>query len=269
MGAGTEADGAGTAAEGRYAYCIIRSSQPRSFEATAIGGRGDAVSTVHYRDLAAVVSPTPLVHYDPTRANVLAHEGVIEAVMREFTVLPLAFGTLFRSDEDLVELMRATYDTLHDTVEKMEGKVEFGLKASWDPAREIADVEQANESIRRLKSQLTAGNAPYLAQMELGRLIETALRSRTERLTQEIHALLRDCTVAAQENKTIGERMIMNAAFLVERAREPEFVAAVEQVGERYEGRLSFQLSGPWPPYNFVTIRLKLQPNEPGAAAGA
>jgi hypothetical protein len=33
----------------------------------------------------------------------------------------------------------------------------------------------------------------------------------------------------------------------------------VHEIGKRYEGKLSFKYTGPWPPYNFVTIRLQLE----------
>src|SRR5262245_1322495 len=91
---------AAPAPQGKYIYCIIESKEPRSFGSIGIGGRGDNVFTVHYEGLAAVVSNTPLVIYDPTRENVLAHEQVNETVMREFTVLPMAFGSLFRTEQD-------------------------------------------------------------------------------------------------------------------------------------------------------------------------
>jgi hypothetical protein len=98
--------------EGKYVYCIIETSEPRSFGPTGIGGRGDEIHTVNHKGLAAVVSNTPLVVYDPTRENVFAHEQVNETVMREFTVLPMAFGALFRTEDDIIELIRGTYDAL-------------------------------------------------------------------------------------------------------------------------------------------------------------
>src|SRR3954469_13111528 len=136
-----------TVPEGKYVYCIIEHSEARSFGPMGIGARGDDVYTIHHKGLAAVVSNTPLVVYDPTRENVFAHEQVNETVMREFTVLPMAFGALFRTEQDIVELMRGTYDALHDVFAKMEGKVEFGLKVNWDRDRVIAEIEQNNEEI--------------------------------------------------------------------------------------------------------------------------
>ena len=53
--------------EGKYVYCIIETNEPRSFGPMGIGGRGDDVYTVRHKGLAAVVSNTPLVVYDPTR----------------------------------------------------------------------------------------------------------------------------------------------------------------------------------------------------------
>jgi hypothetical protein len=53
--------------------------------------------------------------------------------------------------------------------------------------------------------------------------------------------------------------MILNAAFLVERDKAVEFDHAVNEIAQRYDGRLRFHYTGPWPPYNFVNIRLKLE----------
>jgi hypothetical protein len=256
-------------AAGKYVYCIIDSKEPRSFGPIGIGGRGEEVYTVHYEDLAAVVSNTPLIVYDPTRENVFAHEQVNETVMREYTVLPMAFSALFRTEQDIIELLRGTYDALHDVFAKMEGKVEFGLKVNWDRDRVSAEIEQENEEIRNLKEQITsrATGSTYFARMQLGRLVETALTEQADAYVREVYSVLRDTAVASRANKPIGDKMIMNAAFLVERDRESEFDQQVKEIAAKYEGKLSFKYSGPWPPYNFVHIRLKLERGEAASEA--
>jgi hypothetical protein len=250
--------------EGKYVYCIIETQEPRSFGPMGIGGRGDEVHIVQHEGLAAVVSNTPLVVYDPTRENVFAHEQVNETVMREFTVLPMAFGALFRTEEDIIELIRGTYDALRDVLAKMEGKVEFGLKVNWDRDRVISELEQQEDEIRHLKEQITSRTtgSTYFARMQLGRLIETALTDHADAYIREVYSLLRDTAVASRANKPIGDRMIMNAAFLIERDREVEFDQKVKEIASKYEGKLAFKYTGPWPPYNFVHIRLKLERGE-------
>ena len=99
-------DETSTLETGKYVYCIIKSPKSREFGQIGIGEGSNAVYTVHFGDLAAVVSDTPIRIYDPTRENVLAHEFVNETVMREYTVIPMSFGTLFRTEEDIVELIK-------------------------------------------------------------------------------------------------------------------------------------------------------------------
>ena len=248
--------------EGIYVYCIIESSTPRSFGKIGIGARSDEVYTIHHNELAAVVSRTPLQVYDPTRENALTHEHVTELVMIDngFTPVPMSFGTMFRTEEDIVEFLKDTYEALRDVLRKMKDKLEFGLKVNWDRDSVLADAEQEFEEIRRLKAQIESDQATstYFARMQLGRLVEQALAQKSEAFVREIYDELRDAAIASRANKVIGDRMIMNAAFLVERDRSELFDKKVQEIGRRYEGKLKFTYTGPWPPYNFVTIRLQL-----------
>src|SRR6187399_637125 len=245
---------------GKYVYCIIRSDRQREFGSIGIGG-GQNVFTVAYQDLAAVVSDTPIVIYDPTRENVLAHEFVNETVMREFTVIPMSFGTVFRSEDDVTELLRSTYQAFSDVLDKMQDKIEFGLKVLWDRERVVANLERENDEIRRLKDEISrhTASSTYFARMQLGRLIESALEDMTNRYVADIHEALKPVAVASRSNKPIGDRMILNAAFLVDRASEQSFDERVKETSRKYEDVLSFKYSGPWPPYNFVNIKLKLE----------
>jgi hypothetical protein len=246
--------------EGKYVYCIIRLDDPRDFGEIGMGGSA-RVYTIHHNELAAVVSDTPIVIYDPTRENVLTHEFVNETVMREFTVIPMSFGTVFRSESDVGELLRSTYQAFGDVLDKMQNKIEFGVKVLWDRDKVIASIEQDNDEIRRLKDEITRNTASstYFARMQLGRLIEAALEEAGNRYVLDVHEQLKNVSAASRSNKVIGDRMILNAAFLVDRAHEKAFDDAVKEVSRRYEGLLSFKYTGPWPPYNFVNIKLKLE----------
>ena len=244
---------------GRYVYCVIQSEKPLSFGMMGIGPEPAEVHTVHFRDIAAVVSNTPMVVQDPTRENVLAHQRVNETVMQQHTVIPMSFGTVFKTDEDIIELLRSAYDAFTDVLNKMQDKFEFGLKVLWDRDQIIREIEAEDEDIRRLKGEISSQTgSTYFARMQYGRLIDAALQARSERYVSEIFEALRDVSVASRSNKPIGDRMIMNAAFLVARRLEQAFDARVKDIGQRYD-KLTFKYTGPWPPYNFVNIRLKLE----------
>ena len=244
---------------GKYVYCIIHSDEELAFGRAGIGSEAAEVHTVNYKDIAAVASDTPLEVYDPTRENVLAHERVNELVMQRFTVIPMSFGTVFRTDDDIVELLRSAYDAFKDVLVKMQGKLEFGLKVLWEPDLIIQEIEKEEENLRLLRQEIQSQRgSTYFARMQYGRLVDSLLQERSEKLATEIMVALGDVSVASRANKPIGEKMILNAAFLVTRDREEEFDVRVKEVASRYE-HLNFKYTGPWPPYNFVNIRLKLE----------
>jgi hypothetical protein len=141
--------------QGKYVYCIIKCPKPRDFGAIGIG-EGNARLHGPSRELAAVVSDTPLRIYDPTRENVLAHEFVNETVMREFTVIPMSFGTLFRTEDDIVELLKSTYQAFDDVLEKMKDKIEFGLKVLWDRERVISPSRRRTRRSAASRTRSTA-----------------------------------------------------------------------------------------------------------------
>jgi Gas vesicle synthesis protein GvpL/GvpF len=250
------------AESGIYVYSIIECAQPRTFGRIGIGGRGNDVYTVHYKDLAAVVSRTPLVVYDPTRENVLAHEHVNEVIIEEgFTPVPMSFGTMFKTEKDIVEFLEDTYDALRDVLVKMKDKLEFGLRVNWAREEVLAEIERDDEGIRRLKEEISKSQqaSTYFARMQLGRMVEQALADKSDAYVRDIYEYLREAAIASRSNKPIGDKMIMNAAFLVVRDKAAVFDQKVQEIAQRYEGKLSFRYTGPWPPYNFVTIRLQLE----------
>jgi hypothetical protein len=244
---------------GRYVYCIIRATQPLKFGAIGMDEQSPDVYTITFRDMAAVVSDVPIAPLDSTRENVLAHERVNETVMRDHTVIPMSFGTIFKTRDDIIELLRSAYDAFADVLSKMQDKLEFGLKVLWDRDEIVKAIEQEDEDIHRLKTEISSQKgSTYFARMQYGRLIDAALQQRSERYVGEFLQRLRDVSVASRVNKAIGDKMIMNAAFLVQREHEPAFDRRIKDIASNYE-KLTFKYTGPWPPYNFVNIRLKLE----------
>src|SRR3954454_1773043 len=247
--------------EGRYVYGVIEAREPINFGKVGIGGMGETVYTVHHGDVAAVVSKTPVFIFDPTRENALAHEHVIETVMKSNTIIPMSFGTVFRTDDDIREVLKSIYPSLKDVLKQMANKLEFGLKVTWDRDRIVEELKRENEEIHRFQHELTRKHlqSTYFARMQLGRMIDKALAERAAEVVREIYDGLRAVCVASRDNKVIGDKMIMNAAFLIQKDKESEFDNAVNKVAQKFSDRLNFKYTGPWPPYNFVNIRLKLE----------
>lgn len=244
-----------------YVYGVVRAGAPLQCAVAGMDARWP-VRSIEHGDLAAVVSEVPSGVVESTRSNLLAHERVNADVLHEHTLVPMSFGTVFRSGEDVIELLRSAHDAFAGVLEKMRGKVEFGLKVSWDRDAVIEAIGNDDEDVRELREDIAQG-AGFGERMRYGQLVDAALERRADVCVAEFLERLRDVCVASRCNDTVGEKMIMNAAFLVERSQEAAFDARLQEIARDHAG-LRFQLTGPWAPYNFVAIRLRREgPGEP------
>ena len=118
-----------------------------------------------------------------------------------------------------MEFLKDTYEALRDVLQKMKDKLEFGLKVNWDRDEVLAEIERDNEEIRRLKDEIVTNQhaSTYFARMQLGRLVEQALADRSDAYVRDIYDSLRMPPSPRARTSSIGDKMIMNAAFLVAR----------------------------------------------------
>ncbi|MBI4336424.1 MAG: GvpL/GvpF family gas vesicle protein [Chloroflexi bacterium] len=251
---------------GKYIYCIIRCPEPRAFADVApLAEGGGVVHAVPHDGLAAVVCDSLAADYESTRANMLAHQRVLERVMREFTLLPVRFGTVASppSPEGAVRRLLGKRDQeFGGLLAEIEGKAELGLKALWRNEKAVfEEIVAENEAIRRLRDaiQRQSAQATHFDRIRLGELVSKALAQKKAREAAGIMARLRALACRSVENECPLDRMVLNAAFLVEKAREPEFDRAVNSLSTELDGRLSFKYVGPVPPYNFVNITVSWQ----------
>lgn len=249
------------AREGRYIYCIIASGKPKSFDSIGIGERGDELYTICFDDIAAVVSNSPIVKYSTTRDNLLAHERAIEEVMKEYTVLPVRFVTIAEDEEKVKKILEKEHDRFVGLLKNIEGKKELGLKAMFKEDIIYKDILERYENIRTLKEKIAtlSPQVSYHQRMEIGKMVEAALQKEKEICKEDILATLSSLAVEAKTNKTYGEQIIINAAFLVEKEKEIEFDLKVQELDTKYGHKIKFKYVGTVPPFNFVNLVIEME----------
>lgn len=247
--------------EGKYAYCVIETKEEKSFGHIGIGDRSDEVYTVHHRNLAMVVSNSPITAYPPIKKYAFTHEKVIAEVMKTHTVIPMSFGVIFNNDKEIRLLLNNNYPELEKTLQKLTNKIELGLKVFLKKECFADEIEQGNPDITRLKNEINSLPVAetYHKKIQLGTLVQAVVEDKRLHYAREIHERLGEFAAEAKLNNTVGERMLLNSAFLVERDREQEFDEKVNEVFLKHSDRLEFKYSGPWPPYNFVNIKMRLE----------
>jgi len=247
--------------DGKYIYCIIAVKVPKTFGQIGIGGRGDELHTIGFNEIAAVVSDSPIKKYPVTRENTMAHERGIEEVMKEHTVLPVRFVTIAENEEKVKKILEKEHDRFVGLLKHIEGKKELGLKAIFKEEIIYKDILEEYEDIKALKEKIAAmlPEKTYHLRMEIGRMVESALQKEKEICKEDILATLSPLAVEAKTNKTYGEQIIVNAAFLVEKHREAEFDLKVHQLDTRYGHKVKFKYAGTVPPFNFVNLVIEME----------
>lgn len=242
--------------EGKYIYCIIATDELRTFGPLGIGGRADELYTVCFNGLAACVSNSPIIKYSCLRDNMLAHEMAIEEVMKEYTVLPVRFNTIAEDEEKVKKILEIDHDRFIDALKNIEGKKELGLKAIFKEEIIYKDILERYEDIRILKEKiaLISPESTYYQHMEIGRMVEASLQNERETCKKEILDSLIPLAEDNKVNNTYGELMILSAAFLVNKDKEPEFDRKVEEFDIKYGDKIKFKYVGTIPPFNFINL---------------
>jgi len=112
-----------------------------------------------------------------------------------------------------------------------------------------------NPSLRQRKETLAQnGGRDLRAKIELGRLVKKMLEEKKQTLADEIVEHLRHSAYDHTLNKTLGDEMFLNAAFLVGRGREKEFDNIMDDLSEEHGEPIRFLYSGPLPVFNFVDL---------------
>jgi len=244
--------------EGKYIYCIIGTKQERNFGPIGIGQRGDEVLTIGYDDLSMVVSSYPLTRIPTNRENMISHQKVIEEVMNEFdSVLPVRFGTIASSADEIRNLLDRRYREFKGALTDIDHKIELGVKGIWKNMDAIFDeIVEDDKEIRSLKERIASDTNGHNAQMkiEVGKMVEQALQKKKKQEAERAVDALRRTAFDHKLNKTIGDEMFMNAAFLVDKGREKEFDNIMDDLSDEYKDRIKFMYAGPLPVFNFVNI---------------
>jgi len=241
----------------KYLYCLIRTNEPCQFSTLGMGEHGDIVDTIQYMGLAVVASDTIATEFEESRRNMMTHTMVLEEVMQHYSILPISFGTIATNTEAVLEqVLKRRYGGFISAFEEVENRVELGIKAFWYDKIIFKEIVDENATIRRLRDELIGRTAEstYYERIKLGEMIEAAMTKKRDQDAEKILAALRPLVYKTRANKVITDKMVLNAAFLVDRAQEPAFDKVIQHLDTGMGERIMFKYVGPVPPYNFVNI---------------
>ncbi|HEY7447988.1 MAG TPA: GvpL/GvpF family gas vesicle protein [Vicinamibacterales bacterium] len=245
-----------------YVFCIVECSAqpplPDGLPRLPMGGVPRTL--VLARGLWLAVADVPLKEYsksaierclqdlDCVSMRAVAHEATIAAFFRRGAVIPLKLFTIFETEERALAHVRRRLDQVRRLFSNVRHREEWGIRLTIQPGELPApppvhivgsgrDYLEAKK-IRRRHVRAAAGVAHKEARRALSSLSKLAERTR--------------------RHKSIGAdaQAVLQAAFLVSSRRSTAWKAHARTLGLQLAKRgCRIEITGPWPPYNFVSRR--------------
>ena len=262
-----------------YVYGVARA--PRGWKAVSpqvegIVPEAPVLPLVH-ADLVAFVSEVPAAWFGSSefrsalndaewlKERILAHEKVLEKLRSSYDVVPFRFGTIYLNSLASVAPFSAPERVMPGSLTGFE-MLPSGASSCIAIKTRCAAKSKANRLLS-VSYTTSLGEASPGARFFLQKRYATALDGETEtmvaRSLERIRQRLDTCAcesieIAVQPASVHGQPadMIMNASYLVAAGSLGNLRRTIAELRAEFAAQgLSFELTGPWPPYHFVSIR--------------
>ncbi len=265
-----------------WTYCVLRARDQHPTEMTGVGPSG-RVERVEATQLAALVTRVPRLEFsaEALQRNLndlnwlsgvaRAHESVLEQTLAVTTLVPLRLCTLYESAESVQRMLELEHDAFVEALNKFSGRQEWGVKVLLDRDKLLAQARARSDKVSGLENEPPSEGAggAYMLRRRLDRHVRELADVLATQVADQVHARLQDWAIDAvtqppQNPKLSGHEgeMLLNAAYLVEAERTGELRQLVSEL-EAHHAALGarIELTGPWPPYNFVTSNGATEPS--------
>jgi gas vesicle protein GvpL/GvpF len=170
------------------------------------------------------------------------HQQVVAEIAKSVTIVPARFATLFSSEAALQKDVANRTSALKKVFSRITDADEWGVKVLVEEQPTVAAGPTA-----------VASGRDYLQQKA------ARIKKRPERADAEVEefaaALEKVAADSAPSGKVSGSQpgLVWQATFLVPRTQRKPWEAVLQEFVQRWQGRRRIEVTGPWPPYSFVS----------------
>jgi hypothetical protein len=229
-------------------------------ELTFLGMNKQPVHCHALPPFAIAYSESQQDRYLASRANLLAHETVLESLMKvlagnQAVPLPLQFGLVIDDwGQVQTELIEGHQSELLGLLDDLKGKREVGIKLFWDQVLELKLTLNEDANLAQKRESLLGKTLSMDEAIEIGQELEAALENRQRAIVEKFLDVLQPLCHKYVEGDLLTENMLYNASFLIDDAKEPQFARLVESLDSQFENRLRIRYNNFTAPYNFVKL---------------
>lgn len=241
---------------GKLFYAVILTDRECNFGSVGLDNK--KVHSINYKDVGALVSDYPRVDsIKLLRKNLAPYHQVVKKASEHFTTIPAKFGQIARDAGEVDIALRKNYQTIQKELARLAGKVEIGLKITWNVEDVFEYFISRDEKLKNLRNQLMNGNKPPNQSdlIDFGRYFHERMNQVREQITETTLSALP--SGEAKIDDIHDDKMITNVTLLIRKDLRNQFEYTVEELGKSMGSEYSLKLDGPWPPFSFVD-RLEL-----------
>lgn len=254
-----ESNVAGPVSAGRkYIYAVVDYRVDKDFVFSGINDR--PIYAIACDDIAFLVSDLEADKIRPERRHLAAHRAVLARLIeREGGILPMRFGAIASSPREILRMLGRGHDAFAQQLRRVAGKIEMGLRASWDVPNIFEYLVSTHAELREMRDEVfqSASGASQEARIELGRVFERILNEDRQKHTHLVEDAMAPRCSEIRRSPVREERAIMNLACLVEKSRRREFEDGVFKAAGLFDNNFAFDYNGPWAPHAFAEINLE------------
>ena len=258
-----------------YMYCVLPAGETVALEDVGGVAAGSRVTTLTHGELRALVSEVDLEEFGEQalkrnledlgwlERTARAHDAVLARALAADAVVPMRLCTIFANEGRAREMLATEREVLLSALARLRGRSEWSVKVLADHQTIESLAQQRTPRMAEMAAGETESRGrAYFARKRQARTASEAARATVQTAVEDIHARLRERAAAAavltpQHPDVSGRRghMVLNGAYLVDRSQTQAFTALAEASAEQYRPQgLELELSGPWAPYNFVSV---------------
>ena len=240
-----------------YVYGLVGPDAHVPQRAKPVEPSGGNVSMTSYEGIGALVSEIEEGSVRPTKANLDSHQMVVEEASLRDTVIPMRFGVVVESEEELVNgFLRREREKLTRLLREYEARVEMRVEAQYQENVALSEVAEADPRVRRLTQKLRGRpiEATYYDRIALGELVAADMQRRAESDARRIGGKLAAAAERARRLSASNENTVFRGAFLVHKTRLNDFDRELTTLADREAHRMSFQAVGPLAPWDFADL---------------
>lgn len=256
-----------------YVYCI--SNQPLDL---ILDAEFEGLRCVKHGTFNTIVKMVPETEFSESNfrknlsninwvsARARSHMKIIGLLMEQCTVIPFKFGTIYHTEEGLKRFIEEYSDSLIENLDFIKNKVEWSVKIYCDRKALSSRIDKLSKGAAEMEKQILA-SSPGKAFL-LKRKKEGLVKNEMDRLCKEYGQSYFNEFENMSEKSSLNniipnemsgrkDTMILNANFLIKKDKSADFTNAVRRMNEKDENPGFFiETTGPWPPFNFVFIKL-------------